>query len=266
MIRRYVIPALLFAFAILLTIPALAQSDGQAIGACTVIDKPGPYVLARNITTSLADLKRNGLPNSMPACILIVADFVSLDLQGHTITGPGARQTWDNAGIYSTADASGKSPMGIEIRNGSVTGFEFGVYVEGTGHTVAKVRIVGDGVGMCIRGATGIKVKEVTAVSSQQFGILLFGNTGVSIEDSQISSNGGTGIHQQGPDPRPDPEQPFGGRIVGNTVSNNGGYGIYAQCPTLILQNMAYNNGSGEQDNIVVHGTTCTRANNSPEP
>jgi len=267
MSRKYVIPALLLTFLILLAVPALAQGGVQAIGACTVIDKPGSYVLARDITARLRDLKRAPVDRFTvgPACIVIVADFVSLDLQGHTIMGPEA---WDsgNAGIFATLDANGKVPTAAHIRNGCVTGFLTGVAVEGTGHVVEGVRVAGNEYGMSLRG-NGIKVKEVIAVSNRAFGILWFGDHGVSVENCQINSNGWIGIVQWTPD---EWGQPLGSRIVGNTVSNNGGYGIYAYCPSLILQNMAYSNGSGPGDNIVVvtnpFDTPCTRSDNSPEP
>jgi hypothetical protein len=266
MSRRYVIPTLLFTFVILVAVPALAQDGVQSIGACTIIDKPGSYVLARDITATLRDLKQAPVDRFTVglACIVIVADFVSLDLQGHTITGPEA---WDsgNAGIFITADARGNLPTAAHIRNGGVTGFTTGVAVEGTGHVVEQVRVARNQYGISLRG-NGIKVKEVIAVSNY-FGILWFGDHGVSVENCQISSNGGTGILQWPPD---EWGQPFGSRIVGNTVSNNGGYGIYAYCPSLIVQNMVYSNGSGPRDNIVVvtdpFNTPCTRSDNSPEP
>src|SRR5512137_1290411 len=93
MSRRYVIPALLLTFVILLTVPALAQNqDSQGTGTliygCTIISKPGPYVLAKNITAKMSDLKRV-VAEGFPACIVIVADFVTLDLRGYTIKGPG---------------------------------------------------------------------------------------------------------------------------------------------------------------------------------
>src|SRR5512136_2418293 len=58
MTRRYVVPAVLLTFLILLAVPAFAQDEVQAIGACTVIEKPGSYVLGNDIKATLADLKR----------------------------------------------------------------------------------------------------------------------------------------------------------------------------------------------------------------
>jgi hypothetical protein len=265
MIKRHV-PALFLTFAILLAIPTMAQQGGQAIGACTVIDKPGSYVLARDISASMADLKRVSPGAWYSGCIVIVADFVSLDLQGHTITGPGIQGTWNISGIYTTADAGGKQSQAARIRNGCVTNFDFGVGLEGTGHVVEQMRVARNlaGISLSTDGNTsnGLKVRDVTAVENDR-GIISYGGSGNSVEGCQLISNH-IGFYQH--EHLPDNPRPLGTRIVGNTVSGNGSYGIYVYCPSLILQNMAYNNGSGEQDNIVVNGTTCTRANNSPEP
>ncbi len=267
MSRRYIIPALLFALVILFTVSASAQGGVQAIEACTVIDKPGSYVLAQDITAGMADLKRAWPSAWYSGCIVIAADFVTLDLQGHTITGPGDQHTWNHSGIYTTADASGQHSVAARIRNGCVKNFDLGVSLEGTGHLLEQMRVTGNNLGISFatdgnRG-DGIRVKDVVAVSNS-VGIFFYSGNGGSVENSQIISNDGAGIFQY--ESLPDNPRPLGTRIVGNTVTGNGRYGIYAHCPSLILQNMVYNNGSGEKDNIVVHGTTCTRANNSPEP
>ena len=264
MTRRYVIPALLMTFVILLAVPALAQGGVQAIGACTIIDKPGSYVLASDIKATVGDLKWAAPGRFTGACIVIVADFVSLDLQGHTIAGPQAFENPNNAGIYTTADASDKQPTAAQIRNGCVTGFMAGIAVEGTGHMVERMRVAGNIAGMTLRG-NGTKVKEVMAVSNQDQGILWFGNYGVSVEDCQVTSNGWMGIQQWDPD---EYGEALGSRIVGNTVSGNALYGIYAHCPSVILQNMVYKNGSdqdGWHDIVLVPGSSdCTLSDNNP--
>ena len=82
--KKSVILVVAFTFVILLTVPAWAQDTqgtGQNIGACIIIDKPGSYVLAGNITARRSDLKRIAADRTA-GCILIVADFVSLDLHG----------------------------------------------------------------------------------------------------------------------------------------------------------------------------------------
>jgi hypothetical protein len=258
MIRRYVAPALLLTFVILLAVPALAQSGVQGIGSCTIIDKPGSYVLTRDLTATLADLKR-AVPDAwFSGCIVIVADFVSLDLQGHTITGPGDQHTSNHMGIYTTADASGKKSVAARIRNGNVKNFDLGVALEGTGHLVEQMRVFGDVLGIVtLDNSYGIRVKDVTAVANTDTGVHLIGRYGHSVENCQLLSNGvaGLSMYEDRNNPRP-----LGTRIVGNTVEGNGAYGIYSFCPSLILQNMAYNNGCSEGlgcHDIVLKGLDC---------
>lgn len=128
--KKSVILVVAFTFVILLTVPAWAQyqdtqGTGQSIYACTVISKPGSYVLAKNITATQSDLKRI---RNESACILILADFVTLDLRGYAITGPGLDM--EAFGIYSTANASGKQPIATHVRNGSITNFNRGFDID----------------------------------------------------------------------------------------------------------------------------------------
>jgi len=272
MTRRCVVPAALLTFLILLAVPAFAQNEVQAIGACTVIDKPGSYVLGNDIKATLADLKRVVPDAWYSGCIVIVADFVSLDLQGHTITGPGDQHTWSHFGIYTTADASGKQSVAARIRNGNVRNFDSGVALEGTGHLVEQMRVTGNNLGISFAAdgnrGDGIRVKDVVAVSNG-IGIFFYSGVGGSVENCQVISNEAAGIYQnENLESVPLNPRPLGTCIVSNTVTGNGVYGIYAFCPSLILQNMAYGNGSRDQDNIVLVGGKgpCTRSDNNPEP
>jgi len=115
------------------------------------------------------------------------------------------------------------------------------------------VRVAGSWAGIFLNGV-GVRVKDVVAVSNG-VGIYLWSGYGHSVEHCQVHSNGGEGITMR-------PEC-LGSRIVGNTVSGNGTYGIYAQCPSLILQNMAYNNGT---DIFVIDVSACIQSDNNPVP
>lgn len=257
--RNLVMLALLFTFLIVLTVPAWAQNQdtqgtGQSVYGCTIIDKPGSYALAKNITARQSDLKHI---RNESACILIIADFVTLDLRGYSITGPG---TGIYAfGVYSTANASLKWPLGTLIRNGSVSNFDRGMAVEGDSHTVEGVRSVGNNVGITFDGDSH-RIKDAV-VRGNWMGILAGFGSGSTVEHCQVHENFGSGIALK---VYWDPENNYGSvgsRIVGNTVSGNGEYGIYAVCPSLILQNMAYDNQGG---NIFVKGQDCVSSDNNP--
>jgi hypothetical protein len=63
----------------------------------------------------------------------------------------------------------------------------------------------------------------------------------------------------------------FSGNFAGILFGGNGigtadGAGINAQCPSLILQNMVYNNGETGQENIVLSGSGCNQFDNNPQP
>jgi hypothetical protein len=226
----------------------ILTSDGiQGVGSCRVIDKPGSYALTKNIIAKATDLK--AVPGGVPACILIIADFVTLDLRGHTLTGPGS-----GFGIYSTGNSSGRAPSATHVRNGSVTNFDRGIALEGDGHAAEQVRLLGNlGAGLTFDGV-GSRAEAVHTLNNGN-GILCFGGFGHSVQHSHASQNG-TGINL-GACP--------GSSIVANNVSGNGGDGIVAKCPSVIVQNMAFQNaGSDILTDLPV--PACTRADNNPAP
>lgn len=241
--KRIVILTVLFSFLILLAVPAFAEDTRLSISNCTVITRPGSYVLAKGITATQRDLRT--MAGSNPSCILILADFVSLDLQGYTIVGPGS-----GFGIYSNISATNR--IATHVRNGAVTNFERGIALEGYAHTAERVRVVGNGAGLTFDGGA-ISVEEVLAYANGE-GILCFGGSGHSVSNSEVRSSTGNGINLV--------ECP-GSRVVGNTVSGNGGSGIVAKCPSVIVQNVAFENAGGD---IVADPDACTRSDNNPAP
>src|SRR4051812_24122655 len=215
-----------------------------SVSTCRIIDKPGSYALAKNIAARQQDLRPVG-----PSCILIIADFVSLDLRGYTLSGPGS-----GFGIYSTANSSGQYPIATHVRNGSVSNFERGIALEGDGHTAENVRLAKNtGAGLTLDG-TGSRAEGVHALNNGN-GILCFGGFGHSVRHSEVNLNG-SGINLNACP---------GSSIIGNTVSGNGGDGIVAKCPSIILQNTAFQNaGSDIVTDLPV--PACTRADNNPAP
>jgi hypothetical protein len=76
------------------------------IKACGTIDQPGSYELVNNLTTN-------------SDCLVITANFVTIDLAGFTISGPGS--------VGNNATAITANMMGVAVRNGSIAGFNVGV-------------------------------------------------------------------------------------------------------------------------------------------
>jgi hypothetical protein len=183
----------------LLALEANAQDKHvTTISTCTVIDRPGAYQVGKVITATLRDLIF--IPEIfIPACIIITADFVTVDLGGNTIIGPGS-----GLGITSAGNT-----RGIKVHSGSVTNFDVGVYLDGNSHTVEYVQGIGNRDG-------GISVGIAGA----------------------------------------------GHRAIGNVTNNNGFVGLIVNCPSVVVGNVATNNGAFDIQTVGV----CTRSDNSPPP
>jgi hypothetical protein len=102
-------PIALVLGAITLAPPADAR-EPTMIKACGTISQPGSYELADNLTTT-------------GNCLVITADFVTIDLAGFSIDGGGSYQklTLILSGIL--AQPANGQLEGIAVRNGSITGF-----------------------------------------------------------------------------------------------------------------------------------------------
>jgi hypothetical protein len=121
---------------------AAGPALGARISKCATISKPGSYTLTRNLT-------------AVGDCLVVAADFVTLDLGGWVITGDGST----GGGVTD----QGNSRRGIAVRNGTVTGFSFGVGLgETSGAVVEKVRAI-DNSDVCISVGPGSTVSGNTA-------------------------------------------------------------------------------------------------------
>src|SRR5689334_4031287 len=87
-----------------------ASAKPRNIEECRTINEPGSYVLANNLEPT--DPSGN--------CLIIAADFVSIDLAGFAIIGHNG----NGMGISST----GNLHRGLAVRNGIIAGFFYGVH------------------------------------------------------------------------------------------------------------------------------------------
>jgi len=140
------------AIAVVLMISGLVCSSALAggpkkINKCMTITKSGSYVVNKNLK---ATEKTEG------DCIIIDADFVTLDLNGFTLTGLDDGTgvgVWDNK----------RSHTGIVVRNGAITKFLIGINLNHSqATTVERILITkSHSYGMWVGGAcivTGNKV------------------------------------------------------------------------------------------------------------
>lgn len=99
-----------------------AQAAPTSVTACGTISQSGTYVLQNNITTA-------------GTCLTIDADFVTLNLNGFTLTGDGSGH-----GIVCNAGR-----QGLEVRNGTVRSFNNGIWAVQCDYSrISGVRAVGN--------------------------------------------------------------------------------------------------------------------------
>jgi len=182
--------------------------------------------------------------------IEVIANNVTIDLMGYSLIGAGSGT---NYGI----SMNGRS--NVEIRNGTVRNFYFGIYeynsTTGQNHRVIDVRSVSNGLyGIALKG-TGHLIKDCTAsdngtgATSIVYGI--YAGHGCTVIGNTAYNNGtsATGTHVHGI------YNNTGCTVTGNTAYYNGTsatsivFGIFLSGSCLVDQNTAYNNNGINMNN-----------------
>lgn len=217
----------------------------------TTINVSGVYTLGANLISA----------SSTTDAITVNADNVVIDMAGYGIKGTG-----ETHGII----VNGK---GVEIRNGSVSGFYNGIIGNNGGVRILSVKvtsvynypilIIGDGNRIKDCTVTG---GNATGIVVQGFGSLITGNTvyGEAYSGSGIYSGGANCI--SGNTVFSNPGSGIiaypGSAVLGNTVHNNSVKGINNETGNaLINDNAVYGNAGG---NIITGAGTITGINLAP--
>jgi len=215
-------PAALFPIALALgatlLVPEASAREPTPIKVCQTISKPGPYELANNLTAT-------------GDCLVITADFVTIDLAGFLISGASNR----GAGIRVAPEIVGHPLQGIAVRNGSISGFGTGVDLRiGAGPSIVEgLRVLGAAFeGIVAEGI--VKGNAVTGVG------------GIGIEASGTVTGNYAAANGDGFD--------VGGTVIGNTATGNRRFGFEVGCPSNLTDNTAVNNGTNLE---VVFGEGC---------
>jgi hypothetical protein len=231
MITRF--PPLRLALAAVI-LPGAALAAPQNINTCQAISQPGAYIVNRNLAAS-------------GDCLVVAADFVTIDLDGFVLTGTGT-----GAGV---AVGPGPARRGLTVRNGTVVGFSMGIDAAN---------------------AVGTNVERVTATGNASVGI----NTGdrAIVTRSHALNNGGDGI-------RGGRGATIAGNVVGdnqngifadsgssvlhNISRNNRAHGVVMDCPGLFMGNASSNSGTvvvGSQNFHDISGGCVENVHNAAGP
>jgi len=131
---------------------------------------------------------------------VIHVDDVVLDLNGHTLTGPGmGPQTWPNPQLDSVGVRVG-GHKNVTVRGGKINSFSTGIYfVDMLASSIVNV-----------------------ASTQNRYGFYIHASTGITIKDSTVMANI-YGLHLQ--DSSNNVVQ--GNKLMRQTYNSPGGYGIY---------------------------------------
>jgi parallel beta-helix repeat protein len=219
------------------SLPLIAALATCAVASVAVAQEPGAGIACGDTITAdttldhdLTDCPSNG--------ILIGADGITLDLNGHTISGDGKLVRRCPRRQICDVGVGNDGHSGVTVRNGSLRRFATGVIV----FAVRDNHLV-----------------DISSSQNQFFGFVIAGSARTVIRDSSGNDN-----------PRPDGDglgvfDSHDLRIVGNEFRRNGQIGIHIEKSTdnLIKGNQFVGNGDFgvfvQADGNQVRGNHCDR-------
>jgi parallel beta-helix repeat protein len=191
------------------------------------------------LDSDLTDCPGNG--------IVIGADNIELDLNGHTIDGDGVLGCTDEyACDYGVDNTAGHS--GVEIEDGSIQEFATAIFVLGANdNRVSGVssshNVLG---GLLMIGSTGSRIERNSisgnGLTTDQAGLIVFDSSDLRIERNSVVRNGDIGMFLIGISDS---------RVRRNSVSSNPEAGVILDgTGNELSRNRAFENG----DNLVLAG------------
>jgi hypothetical protein len=172
----------------------------------------------------------NDLINCPGDGLVVAASGVTIDLNGHTVSGLGA-----GSGISTRLVA--ETPSDVTIKNGVVRGFEIGIYTAGGDDIVlSRLTVRENGTGIRLDSGTRALVSRNQVINNENDGLLSGIPGGNSIRDNSFVGNGRNGLVVA----------EDSGRIVdGNFASHNGSSGILVvDSVTPVTNNTLLHNGA----------------------
>jgi parallel beta-helix repeat protein len=143
------------------------------------------------LANDLTDCPNNGL--------VISADDITLDLNGHTIDGDGLDNLVEDCPDFhcdTGIDNTGHH-HGVTIQDGAVNEFSSGIWIEGgADHRLRRLSVSDNGDGMDVALATDTVVAQ-SSVEGNVFGIWIGGSDNVRIERNTVLDYQGCGVELQ---------------------------------------------------------------------
>ena len=173
------------------TVSTLAIASALTIGAASAQAQASGVTCGATLTTNTK--LTSDLLNCPDNGLLIGADDITLDLNGHTIRGDGAPVASCPDGTVCDVGIDSTGHDGVTIKGGTVRGFDVGVLVIGAKENrLQRLRSSNNSsFGMIIGDATRSRVDHNSSVGDGISGIVLFDSSRMRIDHNSI--NGTTG-------------------------------------------------------------------------
>jgi hypothetical protein len=217
------------------------------ISACRTITQPGLYILTTNLTAA-------------GDCLVVRAEFVTIDLAGFTIAGNGT-----GGGI---TDRSNTSARGLTVRDGTIRNFSVGISLAVSPDLlIERVRLIGNTSNGLLANEHSI-LKDSIASDNGREGFNVGGDSLVTGNTSRRNTNAGFVVGASSTISGNDSNENQGdgyfffccSTIVHNTATINNGFGFNVLCPSNLIGNTAVFNTAGSLN--LFSGVGCNTLNN----
>ncbi|WP_129113093.1 right-handed parallel beta-helix repeat-containing protein [Halegenticoccus tardaugens] len=168
--------------------PGDGHVEPTAVGTCTVIDEPGRYVLARNLTNASAG-----------SCLTITADEVHVDGGGHEVDAAFDERADDPSdpreGV-GVAVGGDESVENVTVSNLTATDWETGVaYENASGGELRNVEVRSSATGVAFSDTDDSRIKAVAVADAREGdAVVLRSSDGNRLVDNTVSDNDFTSI------------------------------------------------------------------------
>ena len=207
--------------------PSTSASGGTTPPAASVATPaPSLTIAAREATCNTQITASFVLANDLICpgdAFVIHVDNVVLDLNGHTLTGPGmGPQTWPNPQLDSVGVRTG-GHAGVTVRNGRISGFSTGIYfVDMVRSSIEDVYSEKNRYGFYLHASTGVTITRSTAFANI-YGLHIQNSSNNVVQGNRLAhqtynSPGGFGIYLY---------QSDNNRIFENDIDTNINWGIW---------------------------------------
>src|SRR5213593_2824027 len=209
--------------------PSSSSGSPGAVAAspsATPVASATPSYPAREGTCAMRVSASFTLANDMTCTgdgMVIVSDNITVDLGGHTLTGPGmGPQTWPLPQLDSVGVRVG-GHTGVTIRNGKTTAFSTGIYfIDMVSSSIESVTTLRNRFGFYIHASQKITVKD-SDVEFNIYGLHLQNSDDCVLVNNLLArqtynSPGGYGLYMYASK---------GNRVTDNTIDSNINWGIW---------------------------------------